>query len=317
MILYHPKLSTELELYGIDLPLRDDRSDEVFKLLKKDFPDLKAISLESLSPIVREDLSRVHESEFLDRWFDDEGGFLKETLLTYDCHSLLEKESNRPLSELRESHLRQVAGTYEALCNSIEGKENFCFFLGGGMHHGRKSFGSGFCPLNDIAIAIKKAQAEKGLGKVLVIDTDAHQGDGTADVSVADNSIETFSIHMAKGWPLNEDLPLAKSTLDVGINEGEERNYLKKLEKGLKTFEGENYSAVIVVAGADPYEKDELPSTQSLKLTKEEMLARDLMVYKWCQEKGLPQTWLMAGGYGKEAPKIYAQFILKILHLMR
>ena len=56
---------------------------------------------------------------------------------------------------------------------------------------------------------------------------------------------------------------------------------------------------------------------QLIELTKEEMLARDLMVYKWCQEKGLPQTWLMAGGYGKEAPKIYAQFILKILHLMR
>lgn len=315
MILYHPKLSTELALYGIDLPLRDDRSDQVFKILKKEFPELKEFSLSDLPPISRADLERAHERNFLDRWFDDEGGFLEETLLTYDCHSLLESEEKRPLSELRDSHLRQVGATYAALLKSLE--ENFCFYLGGGMHHGRFSYGSGFCPLNDIVISIRKAQTEKSLGRVLVIDTDAHHGDGTAEITEKDPTIDTFSIHMAKGWPLNDDLPLATSTLDVGIEEGEEESYLHRLEAGLKNFEKKEYDAVVVVAGADPYVGDELPSTQSLKLSKEQMLARDLLVYKWCQKKELPQTWLMAGGYGKEAPNIYSQFILKVLHLMR
>lgn len=317
MILYHPKLSTELAMYGIDLPLRDDRSDQVFTILKKEFPTLSEFSLSDLPKISRTDLERAHEKGFLNRWFDDSGGFLEETLITYDCPGLIDVEEARPLSELRDSHLRQVSATYATLLESLKNPSQFCFYLGGGMHHGRYSYGSGFCPLNDIVVSIKKAQSEAGIGRVLVVDTDAHHGDGTAEITKNDSTIDTFSIHMATGWPLNDDLPFAPSTLDIGIGEGEEKNYLKELERGLKNFEGQDYDAVFVVAGADPYEKDELPSTQKLNLSKEQMLARDLIVYKWCQDQKLPQAWLMAGGYGKEAPHIYAQFILKVLHLMR
>lgn len=316
MILYHPDLTTELSLYGIDLPLRDDRSERVFELLKKEFPNLKEFSLKKIPLVGREDLERVHDSSFLDRFYDDGGGFLAETLLTYDCKNLNEDKRVKPLKCLRESHLRQVSATYAALQFSLTSKDKFCFYLGGGMHHARYSFGSGFCPLNDIVVATKKAQKENSYKRALIIDIDAHHGDGTSELTKDDPLIDTFSIHMASSWPFNTELQITPSTLDIGIEKGDEKSYLERLSQGLKFFDKKEYDFVIVVAGADPYEGDELPSTQSLNLSKHQMLARDLIVYKWCQEKGLAQTWVMAGGYGKDSPLIYGQFILKVLHLM-
>jgi acetoin utilization deacetylase AcuC-like enzyme len=312
MILYHPRLATELAHYGINLPLRDDRSDQVFALLKRHFPNLSPFDLENLIPIRREDIARVHEDGFLKRWWSPEG-FLEETLKAYDCQ-FVASSAAAPLEDLRESILRQVSATYTAIEMALE--DSFCFYLGGGMHHARKSFGSGFCPLNDIVIALKRAQSTGLIKTALVIDTDAHHGDGTAEVTDNDESISTLSIHMAQGWPFDSELPRVSSDVDLPIKKGEEGIYLEQLGKGLKSLEYKNFDCVIVVAGADPHEHDELKSTEELKLTKEQMLARDMMVYKWCREREIPQLWLMAGGYGEQAPHIYAQFILKVLHLM-
>lgn len=317
MILYHPDLGTELGLYGIDLPLRDDRSHQVFELLKKSFPNLKEFPLEDLEVISREDLLRVHGEEFIERWFDDES-FLLEMEKTYDC-SLTLDTPHKPLKELRESILRQVAATYTALKKSLSGQIHA--YLGGGMHHARTDMGSGFCPLNDIIISLRKAQAEGLIKRALVIDVDAHQGDGTAQVTSGDDSITTFSLHMKNGWPLDcDELPRAQSDFDIGVGKGEEENYLNLLQGGLEGLEKlhlhKAFDAVIIVGGADPFEGDELLSAQALKLSKEQMLARDLTLYKWCERLNLPQTWLMAGGYGEEVPAIYAQFLLKVLHFM-
>lgn len=317
MILYHPDLGTELGLYGIDLPLRDDRSHQVFKILKRSFPELNEFSLEDLEVISREDLARVHDEEFLERWYDDEA-FLLEMEKTYDC-SLTLDIPHRPLRELRESILRQVSATYTALKKSLD--SGFTSYLGGGMHHARTDMGSGFCPVNDIVIALRKAQAENLIKRALVIDVDAHQGDGTAEVTKDDSSIMTFSLHMKEGWPLDcDELPRVNSDIDLGISRGDEENYLPSLKAALEQLNEnhgrEKFDAVIVVAGADPYEGDELLSAQGLRLSKEQMLARDLLIYKWCEENKIAQTWLMAGGYGEEVPAIYAQFLLKLLHLM-
>lgn len=312
MILYHEKLGTELERYGIDLPLRDDRSHKLYDLLRKDFPELSDVDLESLEEVSREDLARVHGEEFLERWFCDEA-FLLEMEKTYDC-SLVIEGHHAPLKELRQSIHLQVAATYESVKRAL--KDSFCFYLGGGMHHARKDFGSGFCPLNDIMIALKKAQANNLIKKALVVDIDAHHGDGTSELSYDDDTIKTLSIHMAKGWPFECELEVVPSDVDIPIGRGEEATYLQKLAEGLAKFSKKDFDVVVVVAGADPFEGDELLSAQALKLSREQMLARDLLVYKWCQENTYPQTWLMAGGYGEEAPGIYSQFILKVLHLM-
>lgn len=315
MILYHEKLGTELERYGIDLPLRDDRSLKLFELLRRDFPGLEPIDLNILEAISREDLALVHGEEFLERFYDNHEGFLLEMEKTYDC-SLVREGHHAPLRELRDSILNQVAATYHAIKSALTHDENFCFYLGGGMHHARKDFGSGFCPVNDIVIALKKAQANGLIKKALVVDVDAHHGDGTADVTANDDSIKTLSIHMAAGWPYHTELSETFSDVDIPIKKGEEETYLERLAAGLSEFSKSDFDVVVVVAGADPYEFDELLSAAELKLTKEQMLARDFLIYKWCQENSYSQAWLMAGGYGEAAPAIYGQFLLKVLHLM-
>ncbi|GAB4019575.1 MAG: hypothetical protein Fur0010_21670 [Bdellovibrio sp.] len=104
------------------------------------------------------------------------------------------------------------------------------------------------------------------------------------------------------------------SDVEIGLSAGEEGLYLKKLNQGLLTLEKKGRpDLVIVVDGADPYEADELPSTQSLKLSKEQMLQRDLMIYKFLEERHIPQAYVMAGGYGKSSWEIYSQFLLTVL----
>ena len=71
------------------------------------------------------------------------------------------------------------------------------------MHHAQRAYGDGFCIVNDIVIAIRKLQAEGLVRTAWVIDIDAHKGDGTAAITLGDDSIITLSIHMAQGWPLD------------------------------------------------------------------------------------------------------------------
>lgn len=323
MILYHPKLGTELSEYGIELPLRDDRSLKVFELLKEEFPSLEMANLGEIKLLTLGELKECHESGFLEKLSKDES-FLIEMLKTYECgDEASQKEGHhptkatKPIHQLRESILWQVSATYHALQMAL--KENFCFFLGGGMHHAHAGHGSGFCPLNDIVISLRLAQKSDKIKKALVIDTDAHFGDGTAQMTENDESIKTMSIHMDKGWPFKvaNEKQAPCSNVDIGISSGQEAQYLTKLSGGLEQFAHESFDCAIIVAGADPHCDDELLSTQSLRLSSAQMLARDMLVYKWCLERKIPQLWLMAGGYGEGAPKVYAQFILKILHLMR
>lgn len=314
MILYHQKLGTELKKYGFDILLEDNRSHQVFKKLKTEFPKLEEVDLSQVKPMTREDLAYVHDKDFLDRWFKDET-FLKEIEKTYEC---TRANLGLELSGLRDNILLQMGATYHGFKSSLE--SDFCYYLGGGMHHGRADQGSGFCPLNDIIVAIKKAQREQLVKRVLVIDIDAHRGDGTALLAQDDRSIYTFCIHGERCWPEGTELSVVDSDTDITVATNDNRSYLKQLKEGFSGLDlhhqNEAFDAVFVVGGVDPYEGDLIQSAQNLKLTKEEMLARDMIVYKWAKERSLPQFWVMAGGYGPAAPDLYAQFLFKILYFM-
>ena len=177
----------------------------------------------------------------------------------------------------------------------------------------------------EIVIGIKKLQVDGQIQKAWVIDVDAHKGDGTAEISEKDDSISTLSIHMAKGWPLDcreeNSRSLIPSTVDIPIFEGEESEYLSRLEEGIAELSklSPNPDLVVIVSGADPYELDELESSSLIQLSKEQMLNRDLFLYEYFRKENIAQTYLMAGGYGKESWKIYYQFLEQILktHLVR
>lgn len=326
-LIYHPDLDTSFNDFGILIPLVDDRSQRVFNFLKKHLPTLDYLDLSLLKPIFKEDLLRVHDKEFVDRLYDSTT-CEKELLKTYELidaegrpYRYRPQQAKKHLSEMMDSILKQVSGTLLTCEQALQ--NGFSYFLGGGMHHAMTFAGRGFCPVHDIAISIRHLQQRDLVKNVWVLDVDAHKGDGTAEIFQHDESVRTLSIHMQEGWPLDSDKfdvdgnlnPwFIESDVEIGIRAGEESLYLEKLEQGLFSIEKLGRpDLVIVVDGADPYEADELPSTQSLRLTKEQMLLRDLMIYKFLSDRKIPQAYVMAGGYGKSSWEIYSQFLLTVL----
>jgi acetoin utilization deacetylase AcuC-like enzyme len=167
--------------------------------------------------------------------------------------------------------------------------------LAGGTHHAFYDRGEGFCVFNDAAIAARAMQAEGRAARVLVIDCDVHQGNGTASILAGDESVFTFSIHGAKNYPFRRE---CASDLDIDMRDGTtDDEYLDALKNGLQqAFSGIDAELVIYLAGADPYEDDRLGR---LKLTQAGLRARDELVFGECQQRKLPVAIAMAGGYAR------------------
>lgn len=330
MILYDPDLTVEMFRYGIKIPVKDSRARKTFEHLKA-HPQLTgrqnrwhcAKISEHLSV---EDLKRGHAGEYVQRLFS--GGLEQELIRTYE---LVDAQGNYnrydpdsaslPLTEMRDWIFTKAAGTYQAGRNALE--TGFCFYFAGGMHHAQYDRGSGFCLINDIVIAIRRLQAEGRIQHAWVIDLDAHKGDGTAALTVGDDSIRTLSIHMAAGWPLDQpevdgkgrpNPSFTPSDVDIPIGAQENEQYNPRLNAGLERLHTMSTpDLAIVVCGSDPYEADELPSTSGLSLTLEQLLERDQQVYSSLMAANIPAAFLMAGGYGENSWRVYAQFLEWVL----
>lgn len=185
----------------------------------------------------------------------------------------------------RSSGATIVAG-YAAL------EDGFAANLAGGTHHAGPNWGEGFCVFNDSAVAARDWQAAGAVRRVLVLDCDVHQGNGTAAICRGDESIFTFSIHGAKNFPSRKE----PGDLDVALSdECDDGQYLDALGNGLsEAFVRFSPDIVIYLAGADPFEGDRLGR---LKVTKVGLAARDELVFEACQSRGLPIVATMAGGY--------------------
>lgn len=322
MVVYSPCSRLNLPDYGIEVPLRDNRVDRTLEYLSTKLGSRYAEVVQELTcePVSRDDLARVHSDGYLDRILNGDP--------TEDINRIYElrcddgtwqrynpQKQNKPFTDLIRKLLGQVNVVIQA--SEIALKNGWCYVLGGGAHHAMKDHGAGFCLVNDIVIAIRRLQALGKITRGWVIDTDAHKGDGTAALTQRDSSIETLSIHMARGWPLDDPQraeSFIPSDVDIPIESGEEGDYLSRLEDGLKilTKKGRPDFAV-VVAGSDPYSKDELESTQTLKLSLEQIQQRDRMVFRFLKERGVAQLWLMAGGYGDEVWEVHATFLEWVL----
>jgi acetoin utilization deacetylase AcuC-like enzyme len=335
MILTDARLRFQYTEFGILVPIRESKVTRVLEFLEG-HPDLAGRSwkIEPLTEtITRDDLLRVHAPAYVDCIFDEQQ-CVAQILKTYELidpsgnyHRYAPETAVRPLEDFFGLVLLHAAGTLEACRTAL--RTGFAFFLGGGMHHAHRHWGSGFCLVNDLVIAVRKLQAEGTIRDAWIIDIDAHKGDGTASVTEGDDSILTLSIHMGDSWPLDEatkqergdDNPsLVLSDVDIGMMKGEDARYLYRLEAGLEELEekalerrGRLPDLVLVVDGSDPYEKDELPSTASLQLTLDQMLQRDLMVDKFLADRNLPSAWVNAGGYGESVWEVYTQFLGRVL----
>ena len=285
------------------------------------------LSTEQSEEITREDISRVHSPSYVQDLYSD-----RLEALLFEAYELIDEHGryNRYEPELAQSPLTDIfpimrtrtAGSLQCMRNSLN--TEFCFYFGGGFHHAHADFGHGFCIINDIVIGIRRLQSEGQIRTAWVIDGDAHKGDGTAALTADDASIATLSIHMGDGWPL--DLPrfdaagslhpsFIPSTVDIPILGGEEPMYVERLTAGLQQLEQvlPQPDIAVVVFGADPYERDGLDSAAKLKLSLEQLKARDRGIYEFLYERGIPAAYLMAGGYGPQAWEVNYQFLEWVL----
>ena len=196
--------------------------------------------------------------------------------------------------ELFERARRSAGATVEACFAALD--DGVAVHLGGGTHHAFKDQGQGYCVFNDSAIAVRALQAEAQIQRVLILDCDVHQGNGTAALLHTDPTAFTFSIHGKNNFPYRKE----KSDMDIALeDDADDQVYLDALQNGiLESLERAKAEFVLYLAGADPYIEDRFGR---LALSKEGLAQRDRMVLDACIKSSLPVAVTMAGGY---APSI-------------
>lgn len=171
--------------------------------------------------------------------------------------------------------------------------------LAGGTHHAFSDSGQGYCVFNDTAVAARVIQAEGLARRVLFIDLDVHQGNGTAAITQGDDTLFSFSIHCEKNYPFRK----GTSDLDVELKQGTgDSEFLDCLERALHEVDLRfDADFVFYLAGADPFVGDRLGL---LTLSKFGLEKRDRMVFEFCRQRNLPCAVSMSGGYAKNVDDI-------------
>src|SRR5262245_3397190 len=173
-------------------------------------------------------------------------------------------------SEMVEGFRVMVGGTIEAARLAVR-ERTIVGHIGGGLHHAFPNHGEGFCPFNDVAIAIRVLQ-RAGLHRAAVIDLDVHHGNGTAFIFESDPRVFTFSMHQQYNYPAWKP----RGSLDIGLADATDAaSYLARLEEALPQVMASRPECVFYLAGADPYQDDQLGG---LRLTREGLRARDHLV---------------------------------------
>jgi acetoin utilization deacetylase AcuC-like enzyme len=189
--------------------------------------------------------------------------------------------------ELVERARRSVGGTVAAAADAL--RVGVGMNLGGGTHHAGRDFARGYCLFNDVVVARRVI----GARRVLVVDCDVHQGDGTADLLAGDPDAFTLSLHGARNYPFQR-IP---SDLDVDLPTGTgDAEYLRALDGALdRALTAGPYDIAFYLAGSDPWEGDRLGR---LALTKAGLRARDELVLARLAD--VPTVVLLAGGYAPD-----------------
>lgn len=230
--------------------------------------------------------------------------------------NLTDKELRRlglPWSkQLVERSRRSCGATIEACLAALA--HGMAINLAGGTHHAFSDHGEGYCVFNDAAIAARLMVIREHARKVLILDCDVHQGNGTAAILCRDDNIFTFSIHGRKNFPHNKET----SDLDISLEDDTTDNdYLDQLKAGLDAVLDRFIpELVIYLAGADPYYLDKFGR---LALTREALINRDRLVFDFCRKRSLPIAVTMAGGYaGKvdDTVDIHYQTVRQALHIL-
>jgi acetoin utilization deacetylase AcuC-like enzyme len=180
------------------------------------------------------------------------------------------------------------------LAGQLALRDGFGCNLGGGFHHAFANHGEGFCAIHDVAVAIRRLQADGAIQKAMVVDTDVHHGNGTAHIFRDDATVFTISIHQLNNYPGHKPA----SDLDLNLADRvEDDEYLETLmPRVTESLEKFWPDIVFYVGGADPYCEDQLGG---LRLTKKGLKDRDKRVFAEARKRGVPVATTLAGGYAR------------------
>lgn len=186
----------------------------------------------------------------------------------------------------------QRTQSQEILAGSAGFAFNVVCHVGGGLHHAFPNHGEGFCPFNDVAVATRVLQAQ-GIERIAIVDLDVHHGNGTAFTFETDPRVFTFSMHQQHNYPVWKP----RGSLDVGLADGaRDATFLRELERALPAVMAHAPQCVFYLAGADPYEDDQLGG---LRLTMAGLRQRDRLVIRTAHAAGVPLVVTLAGGYAR------------------
>ncbi len=182
--------------------------------------------------------------------------------------------------------------------------------LGGGFHHAGPDSGEGFCVYADMPVAIRTLQAEGAVRRALIVDLDAHQGNGTARCFAGDDAVFTFDIHQADIYPI----PKETNDVDIAMERHvSDVDYLRVLSHRLPAvFEQAQPDIVFLQAGVDVLDGDPLAD---FRLTEEGIVARDSLVFAQAHRRGLPIVMVLGGGYSDRAWAAQYQSIRSLVRL--
>ena len=250
-----------------------------------------ALGIELVEPAAatRDDLERAHDAVYVDRVIAGELTANEQRRIGFPWSAAMVERSRR-----------SAGGTIGALRAALAG-DGVAVNLAGGTHHAFADHGGGYCVFNDTVVAARHVQAAGLARRLVVIDLDVHQGDGTAAICADDPSIFTLSLHGERNYPATKQ----RSDLDVPLPDGcGDEQYLAALAAALATaLPAARADAAVYLAGADPYAGDRLGH---LALSREGLAARDRLVFATLRRHHLPVAVTMAGGYAEDVDDIVA-----------
>jgi acetoin utilization deacetylase AcuC-like enzyme len=275
-IVYHPR-------YDLNLGAHVFPSQKFRLIAEKLISSGVADASDFLEPLSAsdEDLLRVHTSSWVHK--------LKTGTLSASEIMKLEV----PYSpELVEAVWLAAGGSILAAQSAL--RDGFGCNLSGGFHHAYANHGEGFCAIHDVAVAVRRLQADGKIRKAMIVDTDVHHGNGTASIFAGDASVFTISIHQENNYPVHKP----PSDVDLNMRDGAGNDeYLAALiptvDRCLDNFKPD---MVFYVGGADPYAEDQLGG---LRLTLEGLKRRDREVFEAARSRNIPVATALAGGYAR------------------
>jgi acetoin utilization deacetylase AcuC-like enzyme len=270
------------DVFTYPLPERHRFPLAKYRLVRQGAESLAGVAVETSAPASWDEVARVHTP----------------TWIAKVREGRLERREELALGlpwspELVERSVRATGATIQAARAALE--DGAAANLGGGTHHAFSDSGRGFCVLNDVVVALRALRAEGRVRRVLVVDLDVHQGDGTHALLATDPDAFTLSLNGFRNYPFQRVAGDLEHDFPDGTGDDAYLAILGELlPQALRRARPE---LAFVLAGADPYERDRLGR---LALTQEGLAARDALVRDTLRGAGVPVCVTLAGGYAED-----------------